>query len=343
MSIRNPNSKFNLINNRIKYGTDGGINVDAGTLFVDVSNGRVGVGTLTPQATLDVSGSIKFSSLNDSANSSGSNTQVLTKVNNNTLWSYPQYYLRGSDFIPSNTSDLSQYTFTNSDVSAFAGGVLAPNGKIYGIPFNSTYVPIIDPINNTVDTTTITGLTGTQKWEGGVCHPNGNIYCIPYDSQNVLIINTFTNTVNITTFSGFTGSAKWSGGVLAPNGKIYGVPYNSTNVLVIDPSNNTATQSTITGLPSNASKWSGGVLGTNGNIYCMPYDSSSCLIINPLTDTSNNTTITGLTGSAKWFGGVLAPNSRIYGMPHNSSKILQLKASLPTIPNWSIAPQFNKF
>jgi len=60
MSIRNPNSKFNLINNRIKYGTDGGINVDAGTLFVDVSNGRVGIGTNQPAYSLDVSGSVNI-------------------------------------------------------------------------------------------------------------------------------------------------------------------------------------------------------------------------------------------------------------------------------------------
>jgi len=67
------------------------------------------------------------------------------------------------------------------------------------------------------------------------------------------------------------------------------------------------------------------------------------LIINPLTDISNTSAITGLDGSAKWVGGVLAPNSRIYGMPYNNSRILQVKAGLPTIPNWPIAPQFNKF
>jgi hypothetical protein len=61
MSIRNPNSKFNLINNRIKYGTDGGINVDAGTLFVDASNSRVGIGTNSPASPLDVSGSVNIS------------------------------------------------------------------------------------------------------------------------------------------------------------------------------------------------------------------------------------------------------------------------------------------
>ncbi len=35
------------------------------------------------------------------------------------------------------------------------GGVLAPNGRIYGIPRDSTSVLIIDPATNTADTTTI--------------------------------------------------------------------------------------------------------------------------------------------------------------------------------------------
>lgn len=58
MSIKTPNSKISLINNRIKYGTDGGINVDSGTLFVDSSNNYIGVNTINPSRTLDVSGTI---------------------------------------------------------------------------------------------------------------------------------------------------------------------------------------------------------------------------------------------------------------------------------------------
>ena len=58
------------------------------------------------------------------------------------------------------------------------------------MPANSSSVLIIDPVTNTVDTTTITGLTGTLKWIGGVLAPNGKIYCIPYASINILVINT---------------------------------------------------------------------------------------------------------------------------------------------------------
>ena len=111
---------------------------------------------------------------------------------------------------------------------------LAPNGKIYCIPRNSTSVLIIDPVTNTVDTTTISGLSGVAKWRGGVLAPNGKIYGIPRDSSSVLIIDPLTNTADTTTITGLTGNFKWYGGVLAPNGKIYGIPQNSTSVLIIN-------------------------------------------------------------------------------------------------------------
>ena len=67
------------------------------------------------------------------------------------------------------------------------GGVLAPNGKIYGIPDDSTSVLCIDPSNNT--TSRFGSLSGTGKWVGGVLAPNGKIYGIPYNSTTVLCID----------------------------------------------------------------------------------------------------------------------------------------------------------
>ena len=67
------------------------------------------------------------------------------------------------------------------------GGVLAPNGKIYGIPRNSTTVLCIDPSNNT--TSTFGDLSGTFKWYSGGLAPNGKIYGIPRNSTTVLCID----------------------------------------------------------------------------------------------------------------------------------------------------------
>ena len=69
----------------------------------------------------------------------------------------------------------------------WAGGVLAPNGKIYGIPANATQVLEIDPSNNT--TSLFGSLTGNGKWAGGVLAPNGKIYGIPLNSTQILKIS----------------------------------------------------------------------------------------------------------------------------------------------------------
>ena len=60
-SIKTPNSKFNLINDRIKYGLDGGINVSSGMLLVNPATMKVGINKLNPNSTLDISGNSECS------------------------------------------------------------------------------------------------------------------------------------------------------------------------------------------------------------------------------------------------------------------------------------------
>ena len=87
---------------------------------------------------------------------------------------------------PENTVDT--FGVLGTATSKWVGGVLAPNGKIYGIPHDSGTVLVIDPITNTVDTFGV--LPGGSKWVGGVLAPNGKIYGIPFNSGTVLVINT---------------------------------------------------------------------------------------------------------------------------------------------------------
>ena len=159
-----------------------------------------------------------------------------------------------------------------SDTNKWYGGVLAPNGKIYGIPYNSPTVLEIDPETQT--TQTFGSLSGSAKWVGGVLAPNGKIYGIPFNSPTVLEIDPETQATQ--TFGSLLGTVKWFGGVLAPNGKIYGIPRNSTTVLEIDPE----TQATQTfGSLSGSAKWFGGVLAPNGKIYGIPSNSTTVLEI----------------------------------------------------------------
>ena len=70
--------------------------------------------------------------------------------------------------------------------SKWWGGVLASNGKIYGIPHRSTSVLEIDPENRT--TSTFGSSLGDFKYSGGVLAPNGKIYCVPYNASDVFLV-----------------------------------------------------------------------------------------------------------------------------------------------------------
>jgi len=220
---------------------------------------------------------------------------------------------------------------TSSGSNKWYGGVLAPNGKIYASPWDSTSVLIIDPETDTADESAISGLSSTtEKWLGGVLAPNGKIYFIPYNNDCILIVNPETNTYDDTTISGLSGSSKWTGGVLAPNGKIYAVPCDATSVLIIDPETNTYDDTTIT-VPANADKWYGGVLAPNGKIYCVPWNYDRVLIIDPATNTADYTTINVPSDQYKWVGGVLAPNSKIYCIPRNYDHVLIIDPATNTV------------
>jgi hypothetical protein len=73
-----------------------------------------------------------------------------------------------------------------SGSSKWQGGVLASNGKIYGIPASSTQVLEIDPMTKT--TSLFGSLSGSSKCQGGVLASNGKIYGIPLNSTQVLEI-----------------------------------------------------------------------------------------------------------------------------------------------------------
>ncbi|HNO25308.1 MAG TPA: hypothetical protein PKK94_20180, partial [Leptospiraceae bacterium] len=90
----------------------------------------------------------------------------------------------------------------------WAGGVYAPNGKIYGIPHNSTTVLVINPAANSAST--FGSLAGGAKWHSGVLAPSGKIYGIPASSTSVLVIDPSTDTTY--TFGSLSGTAKWTGG-----------------------------------------------------------------------------------------------------------------------------------
>jgi hypothetical protein len=196
------------------------------------------------------------------------------------------------------TNKMETILVPNIPVGQFnwAGGVLAPNGKIYGIPWLANSVLIFDPNTENIDTTSIiipnNLLPGPNLpgWAGGVLAPNGKIYCCPEQANNVLIIDPDTNSVS--SISGVIDRS-WYGCVLYSNGKIYCVPYGATNVLIIDTNNDTINETEIQGLNNgvdiygSSHKWAGGAFATNGKIYMVPMLENRILIVDPLSSITN--------------------------------------------------------
>lgn len=113
-------------------------------------------------------------------------------------------------------------------INKWQGGVISRNGKIYGIPADSTSILVIDPSNNS--TYTFGSLVvRANKFRGGAIAPNGYIYGMPANANSVLIIDPSTDTVlDGGIFGG--GANRFAGGVLATNGTIYSVIFSNASI-----------------------------------------------------------------------------------------------------------------
>jgi hypothetical protein len=327
MSIKTSESKYNLINNRIKYGTNNGIIVDTNLLVTDISNNRVGINTRTPQATLDVSGSLIIDTSNIINGRTGysintpTDTQILTNVNNNMQWSYNQEIFDGANMFSQNTTT----TFVTG-----IPNILGSNGKIYTTPYASPTTLILNPDTETYIQQNVTA-TNNTFYSGGVC-TNGKIYY--FSIGGFILVNDITNNrfYNIPVNYG-SNAGGYAGCCLGPNGKIYAIPRYADNVLVLDPKDESyyflTSPYIISGVVDSRyrRKWGFGVLAPNGIIYCMPAFETFFLKIN-----TNNDTIDALTNgpilaptseavssSEKYQGGALAPNGKIYAMPFSNT------------------------
>jgi hypothetical protein len=118
------------------------------------------------------------------------------------------------------------------------GGVLGPDGKIYGIPRDATDILIIDPAAGAATRSAMgANLSGSGKWYDGALGPDGRIYGFPFaaTSLDILIIDPAAGAATRTAMGAdLSGTNKWAGGVLGPDGTIYGIPLSATDILVIE-------------------------------------------------------------------------------------------------------------
>ena len=168
---------------------------------------------------------------------SGGDTLPLFYQVGSTYWpAYKSAYLDGL----ATKTDLSTASRSNmgadlSGTNKFIGGTLGPDGKIYGMPYDSTTILIIDPVAGTASRSNMgADLSGTSKFAGGTLGPDGKIYGMPRDSATILIIDPVAGTASRSNMGAdLSGTNKFIGGTLGPDGKIYGMPVNSTTILTI--------------------------------------------------------------------------------------------------------------
>ena len=196
------------------------------------------------------------------------------------------------------TRVFDQTTLSRNNVPDLSGrliwsAITAPNGKIYGIPWESPFVPIIDPQTNRVDTTTIsTVISGTtyQNFKGGVLATNGKIYCAgAYSNTKIGVIDTITNTFSVLDIpQPIPGSGLgYYSGALGKNGCVYFSPHqNGGRPLKVNPFNNTVVHCTNGPLLETHC---GAVTGKDGNVYLVPFANSTFTRI----DCSGNNDLSG--------------------------------------------------
>jgi len=242
---------------------------------------------------------------------------------------------------PNYSIDIQSAASWSSYGDKYGGGVLATNGKIYGVPRYSNNVGEISP-----DAFSFTAVDISSKlhlssgwYSAGVLAPNGKVYFAPKYASNIGEFNPSTNSfITRTTCAG----CNWHvGGILAPNGKIYFVP-GKYKITFIDPSSiddgNFASSIDIAdvnpaGVQFNIHThfYKGGVLAPNGKIYFVPSLADNILVLDPFTHDYTTIDISSqITGDDKYFGGVLASNGIIYFVPYNANNIGVLDPSTHT-------------
>jgi hypothetical protein len=256
-------------------------------------------------------------------------TQILTNVNGENIFSYSGYNFKGSDMFPENTGDVIGSSLNTIVPGQRWSGVscLGPDGLIYAAPRGGNPVYVFNPYTNTLDTTTYANATG--DFIGCCTAENGKIYFAPAQSTFVGILDpirkTWDNTTITSTQYPNLGTATTNGKfwrcTLAQNGRLFMTPRSATWIGVVDTNNNTYTSvdiSNITGASLNGLNYASIANAKNGFLYMFPHANSFPIVkINPvdlsLTQIAQSLPLTS------YLGAVTGPDGNPYGIPGNNA------------------------
>jgi len=150
----------------------------------------------------------------------------------------------GNDILKINIS-----TGAITSFGTFAGGQpkwfcteVAPNGKIYCIPFYDDNILVIDPSNDTTATLALpTSLGAFIKWKGSAITASGVIYSAPFGDDCDTVLKIVTSTDTVSEFGSIiplppnpNSATKYTTGVLSTNGSVYFTGQPSIPYLKID-------------------------------------------------------------------------------------------------------------
>ncbi len=159
---------------------------------------------------------------------------------------------------------VSTYSLVYTVSQAYRGGVLAPNGTIYFVPYAANRGQNLSS-SGVVSTYSLV-YTATNAYTGGVLSPNGDIHFVPYSANRGQKVNA---SGVVSTYSlVYTGSGVYFGGVLAPNGDIHFVPLTADRGQKISSAGVVSTYSLV----YTAGNFAGGVLAANGDIHFIPQE-----------------------------------------------------------------------
>lgn len=182
------------------------------------------------------------------------------------------------------TTTQSVHSYSNSSFTNI-GGVLAPNGKIYYIPFDSASATQWYYININGESVAYShGLTPVRyAYAGGVLNTKGRIYLVPMWQATATVWHYIDTTKkpgttgHLVAYShgvSITETNPYFGGALSPNGNIYLAPYRYCNNSIwhyISSSGAVVAYTHGYGTALSDYGYIGAVLAGDGNIYLSPY------------------------------------------------------------------------
>ena len=238
---------------------------------------------------------------------------------NGNLYMIPRFVDHFVEIDPVNNVYAEGHTISGWSNNDYTTGVLAQNGNIYCMPFNSgAYIGEYDPVANTFTKISITSgwPSGTTSYYGTTLMNNGDIFMLSRLNGKAHLRYTPGSTSVTQLGLSPNQDFAYSGCCTDFTGNVWLGPYRNNNVYKYDPDANTFTSIGTTG--GSSDRYAGIHTGADGNVWGIPHAINTILKIDTSTDTFNEDNYgTTLTAGSKYIGGTLGNDGAIYCTPFN--------------------------